>query len=214
MHIDFVNVRYFIGVIQNMKKDKILFCLILIIFILIPVIIYFSPLLFKYKFFLLTIIGLVIYFVLRIVGVSNETLGISKKNTLKSLKRNIPIIVIFIIMIFIVKLMGIDRFIPNESFLFYIFYIFVSCPIQEFLYRGLFGYFNQELIKNELIVLFLSSFCYSFVHIIYKDVFTCILTFAMGMIWYQLYKKDKNLIGVSLSHIVLGILTISLGIIN
>lgn len=79
MHIDFVNVRYFIGVIQNMKKDKILFCLILIIFILIPVIIYFSPLLFKYKFFLLTIIGLVIYFVLRIVGVSNETLGISKK---------------------------------------------------------------------------------------------------------------------------------------
>lgn len=203
-----------IGVIQNMKKDKILFCLILIIFILIPVIIYFSPLLFKYKFFLLTIIVLVIYFVLRIVGVSNETLGISKNNTLKSLKRNIPIIVIFIIMIFIVKLMGIDRFIPNESFLFYIFYIFVSCPIQEFLYRGLFGYFNQELIKNELIVLFLSSFCYSFVHIIYKDAFTCILTFAMGMIWYQLYKKDKNLIGVSLSHIVLGILTISLGIIN
>lgn len=197
-----------------MKKDKLLFESIVIIFILVPIIICFSPLLFKHKFLILTIIGFIIYFVLKIVGVNNESLGISKNNILKSVKRNIPIIIIFIIIIFIVKLIGINRFTPNESFLFYIFYIFVSCPIQEFLYRGLFDYFNQKLIKNELLVLFLSSCCYSFAHIIYKDVFACILTFVMGIIWYQLYKEDKNLIGVSLSHIVLGILTISLGIIN
>ena len=30
----------------------------------------------------------------------------------------------------------------------------------------------------------------------------------------KLYKKDYNLFGISLTHIILGILTISLGIIN
>lgn len=187
-----------------MKKTKFLFGLLLTIFILIPIIICFNPLLFKYKFFLLTIIGFIIYFVFRVMDVPNESLGIDKNNILKSIKRNIPIIIIFIIIILIAKLFEINRFVPTEGFLFYIFYVFLSCPIQEFLYRSTFVYFDQNLIKNKLLALLLSSFCYSFVHIIYRDVLTCILTFLMGIIWYQLYEKDKNLMGVSLSHIVLG----------
>lgn len=55
---------------------------------------------------------------------------------------------------------------------------------------------------------------YSFVHIIYKDIITIILTFIIGIIWFYLYRKDKNLFGVSLSHCIVGILTIFLGIID
>lgn len=197
-----------------MKKDKLLFVFIMILFILIPITICFNPILFKYKFFLLTTFGFIIFSVFKIAGVSCKSLGITKRNFLKSIKKNIPIIVFFIILIFVARLTGINKYIPNENYLFYIFYIFISCPIQEFLYRGLFGYFNDKLIKNDLLILFLSSFCYSFVHIIYKDVFTCVTTFIMGMVWYLLYKKDRNLAGVSLSHIVLGILTIILGIVD
>ena len=93
------------------------------------------------------------------------------------------------------------------------FYIIISCPIQEFLYRGVFGYFEKQY-NNKYIWLILSSFCYAFMHVIYKDMLTCILTFIIGIIWYILYRKDYNLIGVSISHIIIGILTISLGIIN
>ena len=100
-----------------------------------------------------------------------------------------------------------------ETIYFYLFYIFVSCPLQEFLYRGVFGYFDK-VYNNKYLFLILSSFCYSFVHIIYKDILTCALTFLIGIVWYLLYRKDYNLVGVSISHIILGILTISLGIIN
>lgn len=153
------------------------------------------------------------YIIMKYFKVKNKDLGITKHNLIKSLKRNSILIIVLIINIIILKLLGINRYKSDETIWFYIFYIFISCPIQEFLYRGIFGYF-EKIFKKKYVFWFLSSFLYSFVHIIYKDYLTCILTFGMGLIWYFLYKKDYNLFGVCISHIVLGILTIFLGIIN
>ena len=197
-----------------MGKNKILPFIILAIYIILPIIIFYNESLFKYKFYILTIVGLLIYLILRIAKISNKELGIKKKDILKSIKRNLPIIIILIILVLAFKILKFDKYTPNESIFFYLFYIFISCPIQEFLYRGIFGYFEKNLIKNKFIIIILSSFCYSFVHIIYKDLITCLLTFIFGFILYLLYKKDYNLFGVSITHIMLGILTIYLGIIN
>ena len=149
----------------------------------------------------------------KIIKVNNKYLGIKKEDTLKSLKRNIPIILLCVIIIIFFRIFNLNKFTPTENLTFYLFYVFISCPIQEFLYRGIFGYFEKSFNSKKLI-LFLSSLCYSFVHIIYKDFLTCILTFIFGLILYSLYRKDFNLLGVSLSHIIIGILTIYLGIIN
>ena len=195
-------------------KNKLLFLLILVLYIFLPIIIFFNDILFKYKFYILTVVGFLIYFILRISKITNKELGIKRENILKSMKRNLPIIIILIISVIIFKIFNFDKYTPNESILFYLFYIFISCPIQEFLYRGVFGYFENNFINNKFIVLILSSFCYSFVHIIYKDLITCFLTFIFGIILYSLYRKDYNLFGVSITHIVLGILTIYLGIID
>lgn len=143
----------------------------------------------------------------------NNYLGLTKNNLIMSAKRNLPFIIICIILIVRVKLLPYNRFIPNETIVFYILYIFISYPIQEFLYRGVFGYF-EKIKEHKWLWLITSSICYAFVHIIYKDYPTCMITFIIGLIWYQLYRKDYNLFGVILSHIILGILTISLGIIN
>lgn len=178
-----------------------------------PILIWRFQFLFNIKFYLLTIIGVLIFILLKIFKVPNEYLGFTKNNCIKSLKRNFPFIIICIILVIIVKLLPYNRFIPNETTLFYIFYIFISCPRQEFLYRGVFGYF-EKIKGHKWLWLITSSICYAFVHIIYKDYLTCIITFIIGLIWYQLYRKDYNLSGVILSHIILGILTISLGIIN
>ena len=195
-------------------KRKVLFIIILILYILLPIFILNSVYLFKYKFYILTIVGLLIYLLLRLNKIYNKDLGIRKTNMLKSIKRNIPIVILGFMIIIVFKFLNFDKFIPTETIYFYLFYIFISCPIQEFLYRGVFGYFETNLIKNKYVILFLSSFCYSFVHIIYKDLFTCIITFLFGIVLYLLYRKDYNLLGVSISHIIIGVLTIYLGIVN
>lgn len=195
-------------------KNKLLFILTLILYIMLPILILFNTTLFKYKFYILTIVCLLIYLLFRINKVSNKELGISKDNLIKSLKRNIPIIFIFITTIIFFRLFNLNKYNPTETIYFYLFYIFISCPIQEFLYRGIFGYFEKSLVKNKYIILIISSILYSFVHIIYKDYLTCTLTFLFGIVLYLLYRKDYNLFGVSISHIILGILTIYLGIIN
>lgn len=194
-------------------KNKLLLSIILIIYILVPIIILFSDYLYEIKFYLLTGIGLAIFILMKLFKVSNEELGITKKNIWKSIKRYSVLIIISAIFILIFKLLHIDKYNPDETLLFYIFYIFVSCPIQEFLYRGVIGYLDINS-KYSYLWIVLSGLCYSFVHIIYRDILTCVLTFIMGMIWYILYKKDKNLCGVILCHMILGIATIVLGIVN
>ena len=194
-------------------KNKLLLSSILVIYILVPLLILFNDFLYDIKFHLLTIIGLIIFVLLKLFKVSNKELGITKQNLWKSIKRNLILIILCAIIVLVFKMLHIDKYNPNETLLFYAFYIFISCPIQEFLYRGVFGYFDMNSKYNYLWIV-LSSLCYSFVHIIYKDILTCILTFIIGIIWYIFYKKDRNLCGVILSHIVLGIVTIVLGIVN
>ena len=194
-------------------KSKILLSSILSIYIFLPILILFNNDLYDIKFYLLTGIGLGIFLLMKVFNISNKELGITKQNLWKSIKRNLILIALCVIIILILKLLHVDKYNPNETLYFYIFYIFISCPIQEFLYRGVFGYFDINSKYNYLWII-LSSLCYSFVHIIYKDVLTCVLTFIIGIIWYIIYKKDKNLCGVTLSHMILGVVTIVLGIIN
>lgn len=195
------------------KKDIVLLLIILSSYIVIPICILLFDYLFNIKFIILTIIGLLIFLLFKLFKIPNYYLGITKDNLITSIKRNILLITILIIIILIAKLFSFDRYSPNENMMFYVFYIFISCPIQEFLYRGVFGYF-EKIINSKWLWTVVSSVCYAFVHIIYKDYLTCVFTFILGIIWYQLYRKDYNLCGVVLSHIILGILTISLGIIN
>lgn len=195
-------------------KNKVLFIIILLIYFLLPIVILLLPVLFKYKFVILTITGIVLLVLFKLLKINYKDLGITKNNLGSSIKNNLILMTFGVFTIIILLVMGLNKYVPNESILFYPFYILISVPIQEFLYRGIFGYFDLYLIKNRLITTVLSSLCYSFVHIIYQDVLTCLLTFIIGIIWYILYSKDRNLMGVILSHIVLGILIIVLGIVN
>ena len=190
-------------------KNKKIFIVINTLYILVPLSILIFQQLFKYKFYILVTFGILIYFWLRKNNISNEDLGITKRNIANSLISNLPII-ISVSIIILMKFLNINKFVPSETIYFYLFYIFISCPIQEFLYRGFYGYFDNGKHSTMLI----SSSMYAFVHIIYKDILTIVLTFIIGLIWYNLYIKDKNLFGVSISHCIIGVVTIFLGIID
>ena len=156
-------------------KNKFLFVILLIIYFFIPIIILNNNNLFTIKFYILTIIGILIFILMNFFKVNNKDLGINS-NFFSSIKRNLPLMILFMIILVIIKFLGYNKFIPTETLYFYLFYIFVSCPIQEFLFRGTFGYFEKALITNKFTIAILSSLCYSFMHIIYRDFVTCLLT--------------------------------------
>ena len=110
-------------------KNKVLLGIILLIYLLVPVLILFNSYLYDIKFYLLTGIALLIFILLKIFKVSNKELGITKDNLLKSVKRNLILIAISIIVIIALKVFHIDKYNPTETLWFYLFYIFISCPI-------------------------------------------------------------------------------------
>lgn len=55
---------------------------------------------------------------------------------------------------------------------------------------------------------------FGYVHIIYGDVLTVVIMSIVGLVWYRAYQRSSNLIGVTISHVVLGVMTIALGIID
>ena len=119
-------------------KNKVLLSSILAIYILLPILILFNNCLYDIKFYLLTGIGLGIFLLMKVFNISNKELGITKQNLWKSIKRNLILIALCVIIILIFKLLHVDKYNPNETLLFYFsIYLFLvqykSFYIEEYL---------------------------------------------------------------------------------
>jgi hypothetical protein len=98
--------------------------------------------------------------------------------------------------------------------LFFVFYVFVSSPSQEFLFRStLFAEMKRAGITKAPWLILISAITYSFLHIFYQDLITLSVTLFMGVLWGLIYYKHPNFAGVALSHAVLGVVSILVGII-
>ncbi|MDX9993396.1 MAG: CPBP family glutamic-type intramembrane protease [Anaerolineales bacterium] len=90
-----------------------------------------------------------------------------------------------------------------------IFYFFISCPVQEFLYRSfLFSEMKRAKITNFWMQIFISAFAFSFFHIHHRDMLTLAVTFFIGAAWAIIYRRYPNLIAVALAHSSLGLVAI------
>ena len=117
------------------KSNRLILLLIFTFYIVIPFLLLINPLFFKNKFIILTIGGILIYIILRLLGFNNSSLGIKSAKSIQSI-RDISIVTFILIIIGIILFnFRISRFQPSETLSFYLFYIFISSPIQEFLYR-------------------------------------------------------------------------------
>ena len=188
--------------------------LVLGMYIGLPILILAGVIPFNLKFYFLTIGAVLTYAFARGLGVSNTEMGITNINCKKSIIAVLPITIIFTLAGIIIWILGYSRITPNESMYFFGFYILISSPIQEFLYRGVIPGILNKMNYGYYVQLIVSSILYSFVHIIYKDWITLGLTLIIGIIWFISYKKTNNLLGVSISHAVLGAVTILAGIID
>lgn len=196
------------------KSNRLILLLIFTFYIVIPFLLLINPLFFKNKFIILAIGGILIYIILRLLGFNNSSLGIKSAKSIQSI-RDISIVTFILIIIGIILFnFRISRFQPSETLSFYLFYIFISSPIQEFLYRGALTSILQQINFRKSSIILISSILYSLAHLGYKDLITCILTFLIGLLWHQKYLKTKNLTGVTISHAILGVITIFIGIID
>jgi uncharacterized protein len=103
--------------------------------------------------------------------------------------------------------------IPDWSW-FFLFYIFISSPAQEFLYRSIvFAELAASPIRNTTATVLISALNFSLLHLLYHDVLTLFVTFIMGSVWGIIYVKYPNFWGVALSHAVVGTVSIFVGLI-
>lgn len=198
-----------------MLKNGMFYILLFSIYLLLPFFIFINVISFDFKFYALTIGGVLVFLLMKWYGCKNEDMGISQKNIVLSIKNTQALTGILFLSGILLFIFGKgQRFNINEDGSFFLFYIFISCPIQEFLYRGSLNAVFNNLKFSSIKTIFISSLLYSYAHIIYCDFPTLLLTFSIGIIWHYLYRKTNNLCGVILSHIVLGIVTILIGLIN
>lgn len=144
---------------------------------------------------------------------SLHSLGFRKDNLRPALMLQLPLIIALVAILGLAPFLGLSgrKWVPDWPF--YIFYIFVSSPSQEFIYRSyLFAACNKAEVRGWIRILVLVV-PYALVHIIYMDVLTLILTTLIGIVWAVTYSRHPNIFAVSISHAVLGVATIALGII-
>ena len=112
------------------KSNRLILLLIFTFYIVIPFLLLINPLFFKNKFIILTIGGILIYTILRLLGFNNSSLGIKPIKTKQSIRDVSAITLILIVIGIILSSFKISRFQPSETLSFYLFYIFISSPIQ------------------------------------------------------------------------------------
>lgn len=96
---------------------------------------------------------------------------------------------------------------------FYVFFVLVPAPAQEFLYRSFLFAEMGEIRVPPVATVALSAVLFAFLHIIYRDAFTMLLTLVAGLAWAVLFHKTRGFYMVAASHAALGAAAILTGVI-
>ena len=195
-------------------RQIIYLCAIICVYFMPPILICIGVIPWNMK-FLALVVGLVmLYIVMRILGNTHSDIGITRQRTSYSLKTVLPITIALIIAAGLFLLLEKPQFSPTEGIGFYVFYILISCPAQELLFRGILSRMLQELRLHRVLELSVAAALFGYVHIIYGSVLTVVVMSIVGLFWYRAYQRSSNIIGVTISHVILGVMTIALGIID
>lgn len=196
------------------RRQMIYLYAIVCVYLMLPILICIGVIPWNMKFVALIVGAVMMYILMRILGHTHSDIGITRQRTIYSLKTVLPITIILIIAAGLFLLLEKPRFSPTEGIGFYVFYILISCPAQELLFRGILSRMLQELRLHRALELGVAAALFGYAHIIYGDMLTVVVMSIVGLFWYRAYQRSSNLIGVTISHVVLGVMTIALGIID
>jgi membrane protease YdiL (CAAX protease family) len=94
------------------------------------------------------------------------------------------------------------------------FYVLVSCPAQEFACRGfLFAGMRRHGVMGHWPQILISAVTYAILHIVYRNWLSFLAPLCIGLVWAAIYRRYPNLWAVVLSHTVLGLISIAIGLV-
>lgn len=170
---------------------------------------------FAYRFHTLVAMTAVVALVARRLRMSLKDLGLQAAQLAPALIWNGVLSLFFVVALVVAYVAGAIRTptVPEWK-LFFVFYVFVSSPCQEFLYRGfLFALMERSGLHGLVQQIVVSSLLYSFLHVFYRDWLTMAVTLLMGIVWGSIYARYRNLYPVMGSHAVLGVISILTGVV-
>ncbi|KAB0241391.1 CPBP family intramembrane metalloprotease [Microcystis aeruginosa EAWAG127a] len=167
---------------------------------------------FSDRFLVLTITGALIIGLAMLNEIALADLGFNHQNLLPAIKDILPVTIISSVLMIIFYLnhgMRIDN--TDITWYFYLFYISLSSPLQEFLYRSYLFNRLAQIQLNQGSIIIITAILYSFAHSIYQDLTTVLLSLIIGLYWAYHYNRFKNFYSITLSHTILGIIAILTG---
>ena len=200
---------------SSLSQPRHFIFLLIILYYLPPLLLLSGGLPFTWRFRILGIMTIVMLaydwwhgFGFRELGFRSDTLkGSLLLNTLVSL-----LLILFMSLSFKAGLIRAPT-VPGWN-LFFAYYLLISSPSQEFLFRSnLFALMRRHNIGGSNLQVIVSSVTFSFLHVFYKDPLTLVATFTVGLLWGAIYYKYPNFWGVALSHAVVGVAAILIGLI-
>ncbi len=203
-----------VGNIRAATSFSPFFALLFAAFYLPVLFIFFGIIPFAFRFYVLVGIALVLFLFAKSRGISFRELGFRCDNLWDSLLANLALLVVLggAMLAFLYGDLIDDPTSPT-LLTFGIVYVFVSCPAQEFSCRGfLFAEMNRWGMSAPARII-ISSISYGFLHIIYRDWLTFLVTVFMGIVWGVVYWRYPNLWGVILSHAILGLISLAVGLV-
>jgi membrane protease YdiL (CAAX protease family) len=189
--------------------------LLLAAFYLPPLLIAFGVIPFAYRFVVLVVVAAALALVAWGRGTPARGLGLRADNLKPALAANALLALVVGSALLAAWWLGLIRQ-PRvvDWWWFAPFYVLVSCPAQEFACRGfLFAEMERYGITGAWPQVAISAVSYAFLHVVYKDWLAFLAPLAIGIVWGVIYRCYPNLWGVVLSHAVLGLISISVGLI-
>lgn len=173
-----------------------------------------------------TVFSIFIFVLIKKTGYPLDTFGLTfanwRKSVKESLKYTFPVLLLIVFLKWGMQNLGLgfthqplfaiaSTFINNKNsqvqYLLFVTYI-LFCPLQEFIVRGgmqsAFQNFLPEFPQKTWVSIIISNLLFSMAHSFISLTFV-LLTFIPGLLWGWLYDRQKNLIGVTLSHMLVGV---------
>ncbi len=168
---------------------------------------------YRYETMLVLILGIVVYTIKE--KFTLQALGMRWDNFKPAFFWNMAIAMTTVLMVATALFSGYVRNLePPESPWFYVMYLFLSGPVQEYIYRSA---VFAEMDKHDYLVpwqkIMLATLNFAWLHIIYLDTITLMATVFIGLIWSTLYFKYRNYWAISIGHAIVGFCVIWMGLV-
>ena len=160
-----------------------------------------------------------VFFVMKTNKLSLRRIGLTRTNFIPALKDLIPITLVGIVSLLIGKFLDpsiwyinavIDEVGGNPVLFAILFYVVISTPLQELIFRGFYLSRLELVSKNKNFLTWYSAIVFAVIHLPFGNWRITIASLLMGLIYADNFLKYRNISAISIQHAILGSLMIYL----